>query len=265
MLPRKFPWLPAQADSRPQHREVPGSPPGSQRFWLHCRDSRDPAGMDVEALLRAQGGVISRRQIREAGGDDNLIERMLRRRMWRPVFSGVYVDHTGVPTEEQRCLAAVLYAWPAALAGESGPGRSWPGPAEPVGSSVPADRAPRRRLGRLLGARAPLPDPGRASTRVAARATTGGIPDGHAEGFRDGHYTAQKLVVELDGRLGHEWAADQWADLERNLRSATEELQTVRLEWGAVAAPCRLAPLVGQVLRARGWDGSPHPCRRCAS
>ena len=78
-------------------------------------------------------------------------------------------------------------------------------------------------------------------------------------GFRDVHYAAQKLVVELDGRLGHEWAADQWADPERDLRSATEDLQTVRLGWGAVAAPCRLAPLVGRVLQVRGWDGSPQP------
>ena len=53
------------------------------------------------------------------GGDDNLIERMLRRREWQVVHPGVYVDHTGRPSDEQMRMAAVLFAWPAALAGDS--------------------------------------------------------------------------------------------------------------------------------------------------
>ena len=69
--------------------------------------------------MKAQGGVISRRQVRALGGDDNLVERMLRRRLWCVIHPGVYVDHTGTPTDEQLRMAAVLYAWPAVLAGES--------------------------------------------------------------------------------------------------------------------------------------------------
>ena len=37
------------------------------------------------------------------------------------LFPGVYVDHTGRASWIQRAWGAVLYAWPAALAGESAP------------------------------------------------------------------------------------------------------------------------------------------------
>lgn len=67
----------------------------------------------------AQAGVISRRQLREVGVGDDEIERRLRRREWARVYPGVYVDHTGPLTWNQRCWAAVLYHWPAALAGSS--------------------------------------------------------------------------------------------------------------------------------------------------
>ena len=82
--------------------------------------------MDV---LRDQAGVIARRQALEAGLTSNDVRRLLRRREWVAVHPGVYVDHTGPLTWLQRAWAAVLYAWPAALCGESalraveGPGR----------------------------------------------------------------------------------------------------------------------------------------------
>jgi hypothetical protein len=75
--------------------------------------------MDLGDVIRDQGGVFSRRQVLEAGGDDNQIERMVRRNLWRPLHAGVYVDHTGPPHQEQLRMGAVLSAWPAALAGES--------------------------------------------------------------------------------------------------------------------------------------------------
>ena len=70
-------------------------------------------------LLARQGGVISRRQVVGLEGTDNDIERMRRRRLWSPVHPGVYVDHTGPLTWQQRAWAAVLYYFPAALAGSS--------------------------------------------------------------------------------------------------------------------------------------------------
>lgn len=70
-------------------------------------------------VLRSQEGVVSRAQALECGLDDNDLERLLRRRVLARVHAGVYVDHTGAPTWSQRAWAAVLFHWPAALAGPS--------------------------------------------------------------------------------------------------------------------------------------------------
>ena len=75
--------------------------------------------MDAETVMHSQMGLISRRQVLEAGADDNFIERMVRRNEWKALHPGVYVGHTGRPSEDQLRMGAVLYAWPAALAGES--------------------------------------------------------------------------------------------------------------------------------------------------
>ena len=73
----------------------------------------------IDRLLALQDGVISRRQVLDASGDDNDIERLLRRRLWTRLHPGVYVNHTGAPTLDQREWAAVLYYGSAALAGRS--------------------------------------------------------------------------------------------------------------------------------------------------
>lgn len=78
--------------------------------------------------------------------------------------------------------------------------------------------------------------------------------------YRDVEYTGLATVVELDGRLGHEWAAGRWADLERDLGNAMTGTVTLRAGWAQVLEPCRLARLVGAVLHARGWPGRPHAC-----
>ncbi|GGM94264.1 hypothetical protein GCM10009721_20640 [Terrabacter tumescens] len=70
-------------------------------------------------VLRSQDGVLSRAQALECGLDDNDLERFLRRRRLARVHPGVYVDHTGAPTWPQLAWAAVLFHWPAALAGTS--------------------------------------------------------------------------------------------------------------------------------------------------
>ncbi|GAA2467802.1 type IV toxin-antitoxin system AbiEi family antitoxin domain-containing protein [Terrabacter carboxydivorans] len=78
--------------------------------------------MDFSAVmhvLRSQDGVFSRAQALECGLDDNDLERHLRRRRLARVHPGVFVDHTGIPTWSQRAWAAVLFHWPAALAGPS--------------------------------------------------------------------------------------------------------------------------------------------------
>ena len=77
---------------------------------------------DVAAYdeLRArQDGVVARRQLRDLGARDHDIVRLLRRRELCRAGPGVYVDHTGDLTWNQRAWVAVLASWPAALSHES--------------------------------------------------------------------------------------------------------------------------------------------------
>ncbi|WP_207210469.1 type IV toxin-antitoxin system AbiEi family antitoxin domain-containing protein [Nocardioides zhouii] len=91
---------------------------------LSPRTYADP----VTALLSAQDGVVSRAQLVDAGCDPHDLERMLRRKELFVALPGVYVNHNGPRSWNQRAWVAVLACWPAALAGasalraESGPG-----------------------------------------------------------------------------------------------------------------------------------------------
>ncbi len=69
------------------------------------------------------------------------------------------------------------------------------------------------------------------------------------------------LVVELDGRLFHDTAAQRDLDLDRDLDAAVEGRDTVRLSWGQVFdRPCRTAHGVGVLLRAHGLAAAPEAC-----
>src|SRR4051812_11415749 len=70
-------------------------------------------------LLEDQAGVVARRQLLEVGLTHVDVARLLRRRELRAIHPGVYVNHTGEPSWSQLAWAAVLYCWPAALAGQS--------------------------------------------------------------------------------------------------------------------------------------------------
>jgi len=69
----------------------------------------------VRALLTAQAGVIASRQVVALGGTYGDVRSRLLRREWVRVAPAVYLAHTGRPTWEQRCWAAVLHLWPVAL------------------------------------------------------------------------------------------------------------------------------------------------------
>jgi hypothetical protein len=73
----------------------------------------------LDELLHLQSGVISRRQAFDLGLAPHDLERLLRRREWVRLLPGVFVDHTGRPTWEQRAWAGVLHHWPAVLTHES--------------------------------------------------------------------------------------------------------------------------------------------------
>lgn len=297
--------------------------------------------------MRRQSGVVSRRQVLEARASDDDIDRHLRRREWARIHPGVYVNHTGPPTWEQRAWAAVLHHWPSALGGfsalraygltgssETTPihlvvprGRRVRDPTSirtrqladfeqttlmhlspprvrieyavlDVASQAPtvdgavavlADAVQERRTtpSRLRGAMVHRPrlrhrqvlkdvlrdlDEGansgleRRYLRAVERAH--GLPRGKRQRqvvtgsvtYRDVEYDEQQLVVELDGRLGHEFARDRWSDLQRDLDSAARGDLTVRLGWHQILSPCRTAYAVARLLVARGWSGRPRPC-----
>jgi hypothetical protein len=86
------------------------------------------------------------------------------------------------------------------------------------------------------------------------------VHPGRAAAYRDVEYRGLSMIVELDGRLGHEWQADRWDDLDRDVDSAVAGLTTLRLGWRQVLDACRAARAVGAVLRAHGWTGQLHPC-----
>ena len=79
-------------------------------------------------LLLAQCGVVSRVQALRSGLTSENVNRLLRRNELAAIHPGVYVEHTGEPSWDQRAWAAVLWGWPAvlshssALAAVEGPG-----------------------------------------------------------------------------------------------------------------------------------------------
>lgn len=82
---------------------------------------------------------------------------------------------------------------------------------------------------------------------------------------RDAEFEPWGVVVELDGRLGHEGEAVA-GDRRRDRRAAARGRVTLRAGWVEVdAEPCDLAVDVHETLRVRGWAGVGRPCGpRCA-
>lgn len=70
---------------------------------------------ELTDLLERQSGTVSRAQLTELAIARRDRDTMLRRRDLVPLLPGVYVNHTGSPTREQRVIGAVLYAGRAAL------------------------------------------------------------------------------------------------------------------------------------------------------
>ncbi|QBX56284.1 hypothetical protein EXE58_12935 [Nocardioides seonyuensis] len=77
---------------------------------------------------------------------------------------------------------------------------------------------------------------------------------------RDVRYGTERTLVELDGAFGHRDTQDRWSDLQRDLDAVVTDHLTLRPGWFQVLEPCRLAALVGEVLRRRGWTGVATPC-----
>ena len=80
--------------------------------------------------------------------------------------------------------------------------------------------------------------------------------------YRDLRYRAQQLVVELDGAAAHPEHSRSRDDARGRGIVLTGDVPMV-YGWTEVAGdPCGTAAEVVEVLTARGWAGTPHPCSR---
>ena len=78
--------------------------------------------------------------------------------------------------------------------------------------------------------------------------------------YRDVEYDPYGLVVELDGRIGHDDTRSTWRDMTRDNAAVLEEKQTLRFGYQLIGRPCEAAGQVAKALRSRGWSGTPTPC-----
>jgi len=79
--------------------------------------------------------------------------------------------------------------------------------------------------------------------------------------YRDVVYDEQGVLVELDGRLGHEDESSVFRDQFRDNDAVLSGLATLRYGWRAVVgARCEVAIQVDGLLRHRGWSDRGRPC-----
>ncbi len=98
-----------------------------------------------------------------------------------------------------------------------------------------------------------------------------GLPSGARQRSRTGlpylqdvDYDPYAVLVELDGRKGHE-GRGRFRDMRRDNVHVLAQRWTLRYGWFDVLDhPCGVAWQVAQVLVDVGWPGLPVRCRRCA-
>jgi predicted transcriptional regulator of viral defense system len=78
--------------------------------------------------------------------------------------------------------------------------------------------------------------------------------------YRDAYYDEYRVAVELDGRLAHP-DDERWRDSRRDNMAGARGVVTYRYSWRDVYGhACETAALQAQILRLRGWQGTPKPC-----
>lgn len=76
-------------------------------------------------------------------------------------------------------------------------------------------------------------------------------------------YERLKLIIELDGHLGHT-GSGAFRDFRRDNRHTLLGWQTLRFGWHDVAvAPCAVAQTVARALQQLGWPGTLTSCGSC--
>jgi hypothetical protein len=72
------------------------------------------------------------------------------------------------------------------------------------------------------------------------------------------------LHIELDGRLGHDGARQQWRDMRRDNRSELAAMRHLRYGWADIVdRPCEVAAQQAEVLHQQGWPGELRRCGNC--
>lgn len=72
-----------------------------------------------------------------------------------------------------------------------------------------------------------------------------------------------QLVIELDGRRGHE-GLEKWRDYERDNEHLRRGMSTLRFGWhDVVLRSCQVAAMIAEILVQRGWLGVGGRVRRC--
>ena len=85
------------------------------------------------------------------------------------------------------------------------------------------------------------------------------VIDGRAA-YRDAYYEEYRLAVESPWRLAHP-DEERWRDSQRDNKAGVQGIQTTRYSWRDVYGhACETAVLQAQILRRRGWSGTPRPC-----
>jgi hypothetical protein len=83
---------------------------------------------------------------------------------------------------------------------------------------------------------------------------------GRRRAYLDVLYQDYGLIIELDGQVAHP-GDTRWADIRRDNAGAVEGVITLRYGYrDLVASPCLVAAQVSDVLKLRGWPGTPRPC-----
>ncbi len=87
--------------------------------------------------------------------------------------------------------------------------------------------------------------------------------DAGTRGYHDNDYPQLGVIVEVDGRLGHQAWADRVRDGRRDRQVARTGRFTTRVFWPDVwVTPCDTAVELAALFRSRGWAGTPRRCRR---
>jgi len=83
--------------------------------------------------------------------------------------------------------------------------------------------------------------------------------------FADVAYEEFRLLIELDGRIGHV-EEGMWRDRKRDNAHAVVGWLTLRFGWWEILrSPCGVAADIAAVLRGRGWTGQLRGCSVCGS